>query len=211
MNIARKIEKPAAAFGELDADGAARLVMAASDIALVIDSNNIITDISFLSDELSRLGCDRWIGQPWIETVTLESRAKVEDVLREARSSAFSRPREINQPTIEGPDLPVRYSAVRVGSGGQVVAVGRDLRTVAALQRRLVIAQQSMEREYARARQTETRYRLLFHVTTEGVIIVDGATERVMEVNPAAASLIGHAPKKIAGRPVACTRPSASR
>ena len=48
-----------------------------------------------------------------------------------------------------------------------MVAVGRDLRAMAALQQRLIDAQQSMERDYSRLRHVETRYRLLFQVTSE--------------------------------------------
>ena len=59
---------------------------------------------------------------------------------------------------------------------GRVVAIGRDLRSIAALQQRLVEAQQSMERDYWRLRHVETRYRLLFQMATEAVLIVDAAT-----------------------------------
>ena len=71
-------------------------------------------------------------------------------------------------PSPRGPDLPVLYSAMQVGRDGRVVAVGRDLRAMAALQQRLVDAQQSMERDYARLRHVETRYRLLFQIDLRG-------------------------------------------
>jgi transcriptional regulator PpsR len=54
------------------------------------------------------------------------------------------------------------------------------------LQQRLVDAQQSMEREYARMRHAETRYRLLFQMSPDAVLIVDAITQRVVEANPAA-------------------------
>ena len=84
---------------------------------------------------------------------------------------------------------------MRVGRDGRVVAVGRDLRATAALQQRLVDAQQSMERDYARLRHVETRYRLLFQMTSEAVLIVDAASHKVVEANPAAAQLLGDAAK----------------
>jgi sulfur transfer protein SufE len=46
------------------------------------------------------------------------------------------------------------------------------------LQQRHVEAQQSMEREYSRLRHAETRYRLLFQLASEAVVIVDAATSR---------------------------------
>ena len=72
-----------------------------------------------------------------------------------------------------------------------MLAVGRDLRATAALQQRLVEAQQAMERDYWKFRHAETRYRHLFQVASEAVLVVDASTQRILEANPAAARLIG--------------------
>ena len=80
-----------------------------------------------------------------------------------------------------------------------MVAVGRDLRAMAALQQRLIEAQQAMEREYARIRDAEKRYRLLFQLAAEAVLIVDAGNQRVVEANPAAAALIGKEAKRLIG------------
>ena len=72
-----------------------------------------------------------------------------------------------------------------------LLAVGRDLRSQAALQQRLVTAQLSMERDYWRLRQVETRYRLLFQMATEPVLILEGAIDKLEEANPAAYELFG--------------------
>jgi len=48
-----------------------------------------------------------------------------------------------------------------------------------------------MERDYWRLRQAETRYRLLFQLASEPVIILDGALEKITEINPAAQALLG--------------------
>jgi transcriptional regulator PpsR len=89
---------------------------------------------------------------------------------------------------------------VRLGKDGRVMAVGRDLRSTAALQQRLVDAQQSMERDYSRLRHVETRYRLLFQATSEAVLILDAVTRKVIEANPAAGQLLGEAPGRIVGQ-----------
>ncbi len=83
------------------------------------------------------------------------------------------------------------YAAVQVNDEGKVVAFGRSMQPMAVLQQQLVNAQQSMEREYLRMRQAEARHRLLFQVASEAVLIVDAATFKVLEVNPAAAKLLG--------------------
>jgi transcriptional regulator PpsR len=93
----------------------------------------------------------------------------------------------------------VLYSAVRVRGKDRVIALGRDLRVIAALQQRLVEAQQSMERDYWRLRQVETRYRLLFQMAAEAVLVIDAANEKVIEANPAAAQLLGDAAGRVVG------------
>ena len=191
---------PKRTLGDLDAEVAAQLIAAAADIALIIDTKGVIRDVAFGSDEFSQEGYDQWVGQPWVETVTLESRPKIEELLQDAGKKGPLRWRQVTHPSKRGPAVPVRYSALQVGKTGRVVAVGRDLRTVAVLRQRLVDAQQSMEREYSRVRHAETRYRLLFQIASQPVLIVDSKTLRVVEANPAAARLLNKSIKRLSGR-----------
>lgn len=193
---------PKKSIGTLDADIAAKVIAAAADIALVIDKDGVIRDISVGNGDWPRRDYEPWIGQRWIDTVTVESRAKIEALLKDAGGEGAPRWRQVNHPIAGGPDIPVLYATVRVGSEGRVVALGRDLRTVAALQQRLVDAQQSMEREYARLRHAETRYRLLFQIASEAVLIVEGSSQRIIEANPAASELLGIPDKRMIGRSV---------
>jgi transcriptional regulator PpsR len=183
---------PKRSLGDLDAEVAATLIAAAADIALIVDDHGVITDLALGNDELSQEGCGEWLGQPWISTVTVESRPKVEAMLRDAAAKVTPKWRQINHTSSRGRDLPILYSTIPVGSNNdRVVAVGRDLRAVASLQQRLVGAQQSMDKEYARLRHLETRYRLLFQMTSEAVLIVDASSQKIVEANPAARSLLG--------------------
>jgi transcriptional regulator PpsR len=56
-----------------------------------------------------------------------------------------------------------------------------------------------MDREYGRLRQAETRYRLLFQVCSEGVVVADATTLKVVESNPAATSLLGEYAQALQG------------
>lgn len=199
--LGRKFEAPGRTLGGLDAEAAAAVISAASDIALILDRDGVIRDLAFGSEELAREDYGKWLGQPWSDTVTADSRAKVEAMLRDAQAKVAPRWRHVNHPSSRGADVPVVYSAVQVGAEGRVVVVGRDLRSVAALQQRLVEAQQSMERDYWRLRHVETRYRLLFQMASEAVLIVDASTQKVMEANPASAQLLGENERRIVGRP----------
>lgn len=173
-------------LGRLAPETAGSLITASSDIALVLDREGVIVDVSLGTPELRREDCRSWIGRPWTEVVSVESRPKVQDLLKGAADEAAIQFRELNHPLPGGTDLPVRYSAMQVGQDGTIVALGRDLRNLAHLQQQLVEAQQAMEREYARLRMAETRYRMLFHLTSEPVVIVEATQLRVVEANPAA-------------------------
>ncbi len=193
---------PSKSFGNLSAQTTADIIEAATDIALVIDANGVILDIAFQQPKLSTElgGCGEWIGRLWSDTVTVESRPKVTALLQEALSRRKSAWRQLNHQSNRGLDLPVLYSAVRLGRTRHIVALGRDLRPVGELQQKLIQAQMSMERDYARLRQIETRYRLLFQSSSEPVLIVDAGSCKVIEANLAAIRLFGDNPKRIIGR-----------
>jgi transcriptional regulator PpsR len=57
------------------------------------------------------------------------------------------------------------------------------------MQQRLINAQQSMERDYVRLRHAETRYRLLFQVSSEAAMIIDGSGNAILDANPAALAM----------------------
>lgn len=197
----REFESPARTLGDLSADTAGKLIAAAADVALIIDDKGVIRDLAFGSEDLLREGYYEWLGKPWADTVTIESRPKVEALLRESRAHAAPRWRHINHPSIDGADLPLSYSAIALpqqgtrgkGGGARSVVFGRDLRANAVLQQRLISAQQAMERDYWRLRHMETRYRSLFQAAAEAVLILDSTTGKLEEANPAANALFGTA------------------
>ena len=193
-------------LGDLDAKTVSRLVGASSDIALVLDDEGTILEVMAQRDELGARGTRDWLGRPWVQTVTVESRQKVEALLRDVQAAADAgRWRQVNHPVKGGDDLPLLYSTMRVvgddsrSGKGRIVAFGRDLRDTMALQRRLIESQQAMERDYWRYREAETRYRHLFETTAEAVLIVDGATQKVLEANPAARALCGTRRSRLPG------------
>ena len=68
----------------IEAHTLASLIGVTSDVALVIDKNGVVQDVSVKKDDLASLGCHNWIGQAWVDTVTLDSRPKVQDMLKAA-------------------------------------------------------------------------------------------------------------------------------
>ena len=186
---------PKTALGDIDTEAAATLIAAAADIALVLDETGTIQDVSIATQDLmdDLAGHANWLGKTWAETVTEDSQPKIEMLIAGALSRQESRWRHVNHPSTSGADVPVLYAAVRTGAPGRIVAFGRDLRALSALQRRLIDAQQSMERDYARIRHVETRYRLLFQMASDAVLVVDDAARQVIDSNPTARRLFGDA------------------
>lgn len=161
-----------------------------NDIALVIDADGVIVSVAQGAAPLDP-SCAAWVGRAWAETASADSRPKVEQMLAEVGESGIGRRREINHPAGDGGSIPVAWSAIRLGEGGPVVAVGRDLRAVAAIQQRFLDAQQELERAYWQRRQAQSRRRLLYQVAHDAIWVLDAATLRVLQANDRALRLLG--------------------
>jgi transcriptional regulator PpsR len=191
-----------------------RIIASATDVALILE-DGVVRDVALGSDELVDEGYpEAWRDKPWIDTVTIESRPKIEDLLRDA-SAPRPQARQVNYRSRAGIDLPVRFTAVQT-EGDHVIALGRDLRATSRLQQRLVEAHQNLERDYARLREAETRYRLLFQAVSQPVLIVQPETYVVLEANPAAAAALGVPVASIVGQPIGAhlsddSRPAVAR
>lgn len=203
--LVKTFVSPQTSLGDLDAGSAASLIAASSDVTLIVDAHGTIRDTAFQSaellDDLSE--SDQWVGRALAATVAPDSRPKVEALLREAATPAEPKWRHINHVTPEGRSVPVLYCGVQIGGDGRIVVFGRDLRAMSALQQRLMNAQQSMERDYSKLRDVEMRYRLLFQLSSEAVLILDPAKGRVLEANAAAQGLFGAGSDDVVGRAMA--------
>ena len=197
MSIPRAVD---AGLADLDPRIAADLVANTGDLAVIVDRTGVVRAVIATDVELDEAGINQWVGQHWAQTVTSETRGKVEALLRDAGSKSSGRRRQVNHVLPGGNDLPVSYTVMRVGRDGGFVAAGRDMRTVSALQQRLVEAQQAMERDYWRLRHVETRYRLLFQLAAETILVVDSVTMKVMDANASAGKLFREPPEKLTGR-----------
>lgn len=193
-----RFKSPRKWLGGLDADVAAEALVAAADVALVVDQRGVIRDAAFGSDELATVLAPGLTGESWAETVSPDSRAKVVALLADAAKGPAQRARQLNQRAAAAA-VPLLFRALPLGASGRILAIGRDLRPMAALQKRLIEAEQSIMRDYARIRSAEARYRLLFQVSSEPVLVLDGATRRILDANPAANALLGGTGGRLAG------------
>jgi transcriptional regulator PpsR len=177
----------------------ASILATAVDLTVLMTADGTICDQIFAGPELPRHMFSGWPGKSLADTVTIESRSKIEQLLGDTRNGQPSRWRQVNHPMRDSHDIPVSYSAVRAGPHGHIIAIGRDMSTVAMLQQRLLSAEQSVEQEYQRLRSAETRFRVLLQSATDAIMIVDARTERVAECNLAAAKLLDRPLKRLQG------------
>lgn len=175
------------------------LASAACDIVLVLDEAGIVRNVALGGGEPVAATAQGWLGRRWTETVTDDTRGKAEEFLADIARDGISRPRQFNHESLAGTPIPISYSAIRLGERGPTLAIGRDLRAVSSMQQRLVQAQADMERDYWQRRQAETRYRLLFHVAAEPVLIVDAASFSILDANRAAGALLARTADSLRG------------
>ena len=123
----------------------------ACDLALVLDAHGVVTRVAHSPASKLAAATADWVGRPLVDTVTTDTRHKIVNLLAEVASLGLARRREVNLPVLEGPTIPLAYTALRLGVDGPTLAVGHDLRAVALMQQRFMRVQQELERGYGLA------------------------------------------------------------
>jgi transcriptional regulator PpsR len=164
--------------------------LAQPDVTLLLDDEGVIRDVT-VSNAVAEEGMEPWRGRPWMETVADSGGGKIRLMVQDALANGVSAYRQINQRFPSGLEVAMEYTTVRLGGQGGLMAIGRSVQAVAELQSRLIAAQQSMEQDYWRLREVETRYRLLFDASNEAVLLIRVDNLRIAEANPAAIRALG--------------------
>ena len=130
----------------------------ACDLALVIDAHGVITFVALGSAAGLAAMVHGWRGSPWAATVSDECRPKISSLLAEVASHGMAPRREVTLTGLSGASLglqiPVAYTAMRLGPSGPILAVGHDLRAAASMQQRFLVAQRDLEQGYQHALDT---------------------------------------------------------
>lgn len=203
-------------FPDVFSPETSQLIEAIADIAILVNSNSEIEWASQSVFNADEIDCTDWVGKNLETIVTLESIEKAKSLCEEARNNqAAARPgaerkkRQLNH-TFLGSSVEnqrsaaFEYQALSIGSNGQVLLLGRDLSQMSTLQSHLIRAQQALEYDYDRFRQTESRYRQLFQLAMNALLVIDAADLVIVDANKAAratlASLGGSAGKDLVGK-----------
>lgn len=187
---------------EVDPEVLAGIVTATSDVALVVTPEGTVSTV--LTGVQSGLGARlaHWQGQTLESLFTPDSQAKLAARLHELETH---RTISVELTHAEGSTFPhpVRYGISRLGAGDTLLLLGRDMRPIAELQQQLVQAQLALERDYEAQRELETRYRVLMEADRDALLIVSASTGRIVDLNAAAAELIGEDRANLIDAPLA--------
>lgn len=187
-------------LGPIDAHLSGRLVRLLAtvvDAAVIIDEQGRVAEAA---TSIAALPADFFSGRPFSDLVTIESRGTVANLLAQAPDGPLPRKLEIKHRLPNGSEIALLYSVFRCAETGVTVAAGRDLSSVALLQQRLVESQRIAEGHFLRLRTADVRYRVLFHLSGEAIVLADAVSLKILDVNPAAAELFNATPGRLLGR-----------
>ena len=158
------------------------------DVTLLLDMDGVIREAT-LSTSMSRENVDGWLGRSWSDVVG-GAGEKIERMMQDTKRTGISAFRQITQKFPSGLELPMEFTTVLLGGRAGMLAIGKILQAVAELQARLISAQQTMERDYWKLREIETRYRLVIEDSNDAVLLAKVADLRIVEANRTAATAL---------------------
>lgn len=160
-------------FAELSGKELSQIARASADISFVLDDLGSIQSIYSDNKNLSKQISEDLIGKKWSEVVEPDSRKKVQSLLDDASSDTISKFRQIN---MIGNDrniaLPMMCASIKTSSNKKIIVIGRDNTEVSRLQQNLVSAQKEISQNYLQISQLEERFRSIFEIGTESIVIV---------------------------------------
>jgi transcriptional regulator PpsR len=154
------------------------------DVTLLLDMDGVIREAT-LSASLANENIEAWLGKPWSDVVD-RGGDKIQRMMQDTKRSGLSAFRQITQRFPSGLELPMEFTTVLLGGRAGMLAIGKNLQAVAELQARLISAQQTIERDYWKLREIETRYRLVIEDSNEAVLLARVADLRIIEANRSA-------------------------
>lgn len=173
-----------------------------ADVVLGINEAGVVTEADINRPDATSLRQLSWKGVAFVENVADNQRERVQQTL----AWCVDNPNKATTLTVSHPlgdqlsVATVRYIFCLCQETGSVVAVGQDKAELAEAKQQLVNAQLAMERDYWSLRQTETRYRHILDLAHEGFLIIDDNSQRILEANGTAATLLNKADQNLAGQ-----------
>jgi len=151
------------------------IAQASADISLLLDDAGTIEKIYSENQNLAKQIPSDLVGKKWLDIVVPDSITKVNYLLEDASSDKTTKFRQIN---MLGNDknvvLPIMCTSIKTSSDKKIIVIGKDLSEASKLQQDLVAAQKELSRNYLQINQLEERFRSIFEIGTESIMIIKG-------------------------------------
>ena len=172
-----------------------------ASLQFLISENGIVIDAT-INGPSSTLQPEELIGRPLSELVTDDSGPLLASRIEEARRNKGVAVRcDTSIEPRSGNNVPLLCWICAETNSSNVKVAAIDLLPEASLRHQLLNAQHAMERDYWSKRRLEARYRRLLDMVSEGFIVVDDSSGRILEANPMAATLLVGAGATLVGKP----------
>jgi transcriptional regulator PpsR len=172
-----------------------------ASLQFLINENGIVIDAT-INGPSSTLQPEELIGRPLSELVTDDSGALLASRIEEARRNKGVAVRcDTSIEPRSGNNVPLLCWICAETNSSNVKVAAIDLLPEASLRHQLLNAQHAMERDYWSKRRLDARYRRLLDMVSEGFIVVDDSSGRILEANPMAATLLVGAGATLVGKP----------
>jgi transcriptional regulator PpsR len=165
------------------------------DLVFTLDFSGVIQSAA-ISGELaeaheSATPIDALVGQSWRDTCDASNAGKVDRIVQGAVQHEVCGFSQINQRLPSGQTVLFEFIAVQTRWKQQrIVVVGKNLTAVVKMQDRLLSTQRSMEKEFWKLREMETRYSTLVNATPDVVLVLRDPDLRVVDINEHASKAI---------------------
>lgn len=157
------------------------------DVTLRLDRSGIIERAVFFNALAGELAAS-WVGRRWEETLS-ERSSLLEPLIDEAWRTGVSRPLQLQQRLDSGRELSVEYTALRLGSAEEIIAIGRSVNAVEDVRSRIISDKEAQERTSWKLRELGARPRASFETPSRPAVLIRADDLRIIEANPAAIAL----------------------
>ena len=178
------------------------VLSAVADIEITLDAQGRVAEAK-MNTELSQLfEADKLSTDDWRDLIAERDKETADAVLNTARSTPGETHKVDLDLYTESQDQCIPVScwlcSDEVTKATKVVC--KDLRSDASVRQQLINAQRTLEQDYWSNRRLEARYRRMLDMISDGFLVIDDLSGRVLESNKNASILLGLGEDSIVGR-----------
>ena len=178
------------------------LLAAVADLQITLDPTGVITHAESDSDLLELLPLSSVTGLSWLELIQEADIDSTRTVIETARSNpgVSSHVDLVLCPQGQVEMIPLSCWVCADAETDATYLIGMDLRSETSLKQQLVNAQRTLEQDYWNNRRLEARYRRMMEMMSDGFLVIDDLSGRVLEANSTAGILLGVGEDALVGR-----------